>query len=100
MGFKQGVDYTKDEIIQEVYNCAMNVFGEGIAVPSLNHPCGWDWLDFKEVDDILTYEFMNYDISNGVYDSPEQEGRTLKEILIAHKGRFLFEINTNINWED
>lgn len=102
MSVKKGIDYTSDEIIKEIYNGAMNVFCHGIAVPSDSHPCGWDWLDFECVDEdeVLEYEFSLSDISNGIYEEHDYEFLTLKEILIKTEGRFLFELNTRISWED
>lgn len=102
MSVKKGIDYTSDEIIKAIYDCAMNVYCHGIAVPSNNHPCGWDWLDFEYIDEdnILEHEFSLSDISNGVYDEHDYESLTLKEILIETEGRFLFELNTRISWED
>lgn len=100
MGVQKGVDYTSDEIIKEIYDCAMNVLGHGIAVPSNNHPCGWDWIDFEYIDgDILEYKFNPNQISNGNYEDSEYDWLTLKEILIKANGKFLFEINCSIDWE-
>lgn len=96
---KNNIDITKDEDIKRIYDCAMEVFCDGIAVPSDNHPCGWDWIDFKYVDDILTYKFDYSNISNGIGNN-DFEGKTLKEILKFTKGRFLFEIFTYVNWEE
>lgn len=93
------IDYKDDGIIKEIYNCAMEVFSHGIAVPSEAHPCGWDWLDFDMVDDILTHQFHGYDISGSAYEQHDYDWMTLKEILEENEGRFLFEINTNIDWE-
>lgn len=98
MGVKEGVDYTSDEILKEIYDCAMTVFCHGIAVPDDCHPCRWSWIDFTEVDDILTYEFEQDDINNNFGDS-DYVGSTLKKILIKTEGKFLFEINTYVDWE-
>ena len=96
MGVKEGVDYTSDEILREIYDCAMNVFCKGIAAPDDCHPCGWSWIDFNIVDDILTYEFEQDDINDNLGDS-KYVGNTLREILIKTEGKFLFEINTFVN---
>ena len=103
MSVKKGIDYTSDEIIEGIYDYAMNVYCHGIAVPSDVHPCGWGWLDFEGIIDeneILEYKFSLSDISNGIYEEHDYEFLTLKEILIKTEGRFLFELNTWINWEE
>lgn len=100
MGVKKGVDFTKNEVILDIYSCAIEVFSGGIYIPSGNHICGWDWLDFSNIDDVLTYRFDFYDISDGIYKHPEQYDKTLKEVITETKGRFLFEINTNVDWEE
>lgn len=106
MSVKDNVDYTKDEIIKEIYNGAMDAFCQGIAVPSNNnHPCNWDWLDFKQIDnedveyDILHYKFELDDISNGIYSNHEYEGLTLKQVINKTKGKFLFEIYCCVDWD-
>lgn len=103
MGVKEGVDFKDSEVLKQIYTGAMEVFGQGIAIPSDNHMCGWDWIDFEYVDnaeEILEYRFDSTDISNGIYGRHEFSGLTLKEILIKTKGRFLFEINCNVDWEE
>ena len=99
MSCRKGTDYTNDDVLKEIYICATEVFTDGIAVPDNSHPCGWSWIDFDGVDDILTYKFKCEDINNNFGDS-ELEGMTLKEILIKANGRFLFEINTYVDWEE
>lgn len=89
-----------DQIIKDIFNCANEVYGQGIAIPSSNHPCGWDWLDFSCTDDILTDIFYPYNVSNGIYEFHKVEDKTLKEILEITEGKFLFEINTCLDWED
>lgn len=101
MSFKKGIDYTTDESIKEVYIAAKEVFGNGIAVPSNQHPCNWDWIDFSYVEneeEVLSYQFDLSDISDGIYEESEFNGKTLREILIITEGRFLLEINTFVNW--
>lgn len=100
MGVKNGVDYTSDEILKEIYTGAMEVFGGVIVVPSEYHPCGWDWIDFSNIEDILVDCFDICDISKGIYDDHAYADLTLKEILNKTKGKFLFEINCNVNWEE
>ena len=96
----EGIDYTNEEVLKQIYHGAMEIFGQGIAVPSDVHMCGWDWINFDYVDgDILEHKFDATDISNGIYDRHEFSGLTLKEILIKTKARFLFEINCDVNWE-
>lgn len=97
---RKELDFNKDETILDVFNCAKEVYGSGIAVPVENgHPCGWEWLDFKYIDDILHDKFEDSDVSDG-YGSGTYTGLTLKEILNKTKGRFAFEVNVNnINWE-
>jgi len=102
-GFKlkgNKLDFNDDKTILSIYNGANKVFGGGIAVPVENgHPCGWEWLDFKFIDDILIDKFESSDISNGCGNG-EYEDLTLKEILLKTNGRFAFEVNTNtINWD-
>ena len=88
MGVKVGVDYTKDDILEEIYDAAMNVFCHGIYIKSNKHPCGWDFIDFEcisEDESILKYKFDVNDISDGCYNEHIYEGLTLKEILINEK---------------
>jgi hypothetical protein len=103
MGVKEGVDFKDPEVLQQIYTGAMKVFGQGILVPSDVHICGWDWIDFNSIDEdenILEYKFDIRDISNGIYDRHNFSGLTLKEILIKTEGRFLFNINCDVNWEE
>lgn len=98
MGIKEGIDYTSNEVLEEVYECAVNVFCKGIYVKSDKHPCGWDFITFEWVsEDFLEYKFELCDISDGCYDDHDFEGLTLKEILIKADGKFSFEIQ-NIDW--
>ena len=99
MSDKKNIDYTDDKIIQEIYECANNTFGHGIAVPSNSHPCGWDWIDFEGMDNVLTDKIFLADINDGSYDYHEFDGLMLKEILAITEGKFLFEINCNVDWE-
>ncbi|APR02553.1 hypothetical protein EXM90_19095 [Clostridium botulinum] len=94
------LDFNDNITILDIYSCANEVFGEGIAVPVENgHPCGWEWLDFKFIDDILTDKFESSDISNGCGNG-EYEDLTLKEILLKTNGKFAFEVNEyTINWD-
>lgn len=95
---RQIIDFSKDEHIINVYNCAKEVYGHGIAIPSNYHPCGWDWIDFESVEDILEHKFEGFDISNGC-GNPAYEGDTLKQILLKTEGKFAFEVNVNnIDW--
>ena len=97
------IDYTSDEVIQDIYDCAMDVFCQGIAVPSELHPCGWAWISFEDIDideedNILIHTFYCSEI-NGGWGEDDLEGLTLKQILEKIEGRFLFEINTTIDWD-
>lgn len=99
---RKDLNFKNDKTIVDIFNCAKEVYGYGIAVPVYDgHPCGWEWLGFENIDDkenILTYEFEDADISNGC-SSGDYIGRTLKGILEMTEGRFVFEVNTNnINW--
>ena len=97
---REELDFNKDETITEVFKCAKEVYGSGIAVPvEYGHPCGWEWLDFSNIDDILKDKFDDSDISNGC-GVGEYTDLTLKEILLKTKGKFAFEVNVNtIDWD-
>lgn len=95
------IDCKNDENIKDIYDCTMTMFSHGIAVPSNVHPCGWDWLDFDYVggeEYIANHRFARFEISNGICEYHEYENLTLQDILEITKGRFLFEINTNVDW--
>lgn len=97
------LNFNDDKVIIDVFKCATEVFGYGLAVPSA-HPCGWDWLDFScisnDEDDILEYQFESYNISDG-YGDGNYEGLTLREILIKTDGKFAFQTNrNNIDWNN
>lgn len=90
---KCDLDFSKDENVLKVYDCAMEYFGHRIYVPCKEgHPCGWDFIEFEYIDrdDILEYKFESNDISNGC-GSDEFEDKTLKEILIMVDGYFEME---------
>ena len=100
--------FSDDEITLDlakyVYNGAKS-FAEGIYVPnhpeidSSGHPCGWDFVDFKYIedeDDIENYRFECSDISNG-YGSEAFTDKTLLEILQKVHGQVAFELN-QIDW--
>lgn len=99
MGVRKGVDYTDNKVLEDIYNCAMEVFCHGIYVKSDKHPCGWDFLNFQDIDkeEILEYMFDLDDICEGCYSEHEFEGLTLKEILIKAEGHFCFEVQ-DIDW--
>lgn len=101
MGLRKDLNLDDDSIIVDIYNCAKEVYGGGIAVPvDGGHPCGWEWLDFEDVDDILTHNFEDYEISNGCGNG-DYTDKTLKEILKSTNGQFAFEVNvSNINWDN
>jgi len=85
--------------LMEIIKCAKEIFCQGIYVPCNEHPCGWDFISFEylDIEDILTYQFEGYDISNGIYDSHPFIGLTLEEILKETNERFAFEIG-QIDW--
>lgn len=109
MNIKKDVNmnYTSDKWLQQIYDCTNEILSDGIAVPSKYHPCGWTWIDFSNIKDdefcsnpkILSYRFGFYDFNNGLGDK-NYEGLTLKEILIKTEGKFSFEINTDIDWDN
>lgn len=102
---RKEMDFNDDKVVEQVYSCAKEVYGSGIAVPIEDwHPCGWEWIDFSDIDesdvdfDLKHYKFKCHNISNG-FGSDEYEELTLKEILLKTKGKFAFEVNVNtIDW--
>lgn len=97
---RKELDFANDVTISDIYKCAIEVFGSGIAVPINNgHPCGWEWLDFEYVDNILKHKFDSNEISGGCGNG-DYENLTLKEILFKTNGKFAFEVNRNtIDWD-
>ena len=89
-----------DKVIRDIFNCAKDVYGGGIVIPSDKHPCGWDWLDFSYIDDVFTETFCLSTVSNGAYGNYDYEYCTLRAILLSVGGKFLFEINTCIDWSE
>jgi hypothetical protein len=100
--------FSDDEITLDlakyVYNGAKS-FAEGIYVPnhpeidSSGHPCNWDFIDFEDIeneDEIESYPFEDWQISNG-YGSEEFTNCTLLEILKKVHGQVAFELN-QIDW--
>lgn len=89
---------TDDKLI-EIVKCAKEIFCGGIYVPCNEHPCGWDFISFGyiKIEDILDYQFENYDISKAIYDEHPFCDMTLKEILEETEGRYVFEIGS-IDW--
>lgn len=89
------------DLAKYVYNGAKS-FGEGIYVPNdkpNGHPCGWDFIDFKYIeneDDVENYRFEDSDISNG-YGSGEFTDCTLLEILQMVHSQVAFKLN-QIDW--
>lgn len=57
--------------IQNKMHMAAKYFAKGVYVPNTEpngHPCGWDFVDFKYIedeDDVENYRFEYSDISNG-----------------------------------
>jgi len=97
---RKQLDFSSDEVIIDVLGCANGVYGGGIAVPiDGGHPCGWEWIDFKDVEDILEHKFEDCEISDGCSNGDFTD-KTLKEILKITEGKFAFEVNRNsIDWE-
>lgn len=98
---RKGLNLDDDKTILDIYNYANEVYSGGIAVPvDGGHPCGWDWLDFDNVENILEHEFRKCEISNGC-NNGEYVDRTLKEILTLTSRRFAFEVNANnVDWNE
>lgn len=98
---REKLDFNKLDVLKQIIGCAREIYGNGIAVPGSNHPCGWDWIDFGNIEDIEgieNYRFESEDINNGGCDS-EYEDMNLKEILRKTEGKFAFEVNCNsIDW--
>lgn len=95
------LNFNDDAVIIEIFECAVEVLGGGIAVPTSTHPCGWDWLDLEFIgkENILEHQFESSDISNG-YGNSEYEGLTLREILLKTNGKFAFQVGCcTIDWE-
>jgi hypothetical protein len=94
------IELNNDTIVQ-IVKCAKEIFGDGIYIPSDMHQCGWDFITFecisKSKDDILSYQFDNWDINDGNYDEHPYIGKTLKEILEITNTKFAFELN-QIDW--
>lgn len=70
----------------KVFQVARDVFSDGIWVKADVHPCGYDWLSFRELEeeDIDTYKFEIGDFSGNIYNyewSYPLEDKTLQEIL-------------------
>ncbi len=58
-------------------------FAEGIYVPSDAHPCGWDFIDFSDIecsDDVTEVEIDPNDVSNG-YGSEGADVTYNKEVF-------------------
>lgn len=105
---RKGLNFNDNQIIKDIYDCACEVYGNGIAVPTQSgHTCGWDWLDFSYIHEkdnedseyhILNYKFEGGDVSNGC-NSGDFVGLTLKQILEITEGKFAFEVNcNNVDW--
>ena len=78
----------------QIVDAARNVFGNCIYIESAKHPCGWDRLEFEdieEIEDVLEYEFSLYDITNYIYEDHLWDGLTLKEILTKNSPKWGFE---------
>ena len=97
---RKDLNFNDDKTILDIFNCANEFYGCGIAVPITDgHPCGWEWLDFTNVENILEHQFEDYEISNGC-GVGEYTGLILKKILIQTDGKFAFEVNVNsIDWD-
>ena len=107
---RKELNFDDNKIIEDIYKCAKEVYGNGIAVPVENgHPCGWEWLNFKNlggaIDDdgysaLEIWMFEDEDISNGC-GTDCYYGLTLKEVLKKTNGKFAFEVNVNsIDWDN
>lgn len=99
--------YTSDKDLKDIYNCAMDVGGHGITIPSHN-PWRYSWIDFELLktmhdqninETILNHVFDETEINEGIGDD-EFNNKTLKDILTMTKGKFRFGINTYIDWEE
>ena len=89
-----------DKVIKDIFSCAKEVYGGGIAIPSDKHPCGWDWLDFDSMGSPLNHTFDIHDISNGIYEDSIHEDCNLREVLETVNGKFLFEVNICMDWSE
>lgn len=83
-----------DELLINIVEVAKESFCDGIYVPCDEHPCGWDFISFDDIEDseeVLEYEFTDINISNGIYAFHKFENKTLKEILTETECKFNFE---------
>lgn len=64
---------------EEIWKCMKEVFCNGLYVISDQHPCGWDFIAFDnlEIQDPISIN----DISYGNYDSHPLEGLNFVEML-------------------
>jgi len=91
-----------DDKLLDVIKCAKEYFANGIYVPCNQHPCGWDFISFENIDLLYTrenplkYKFQLSDISDYAYDEHNFENCTLGEIL-EERGKFAFE-KESIDW--
>lgn len=85
------------EYIEDIYKGAKEVFCNGIYVKSGQHPCGWDFVGFDDLEcseDMFSMQIECDAISGGCYHYSELEGLTVEEIVkkVGTKG-WCFELS-------
>jgi hypothetical protein len=95
-------DLTDDEILQQIFIGAREIFCGGIYIATCNHKCGWDFLSFEDLDtweDLknLKIGYNGYELNDGHYNKPHEDGRFLIDVLDKNGWKFEFE-RGSIEW--
>ena len=69
-----------EDYVWEILNLSNEMFDGNLYVKCSEHPCGWDCIDVKSLEDICEFIY-NGDISNGIYELHPYSDVTLFEII-------------------
>lgn len=100
--YKRPENLTDDEILQQLFIGAKDVFGNGIYIATYNHECGYDFLSFEYLEDWtdIRYNKIGYDgyeLNDGKYYSAEENDKYLIDVLKENGWKFEFE-RESIQW--
>lgn len=69
-----------EDYVWKILNLSKEMFDGNLYVKCKEHPCGWDSIDIKDLEDVCDFIY-NENISNGIYELHPYSDATLFEII-------------------
>lgn len=94
--YKRPYNLTDDELLQNIFEVAKEVFCNGIYIATNNHECGWDFLSFEYLSDWTELKstkigYIGYEVNDGKYYLSDERDKYLIDVLKENGWKFEFE---------